>query len=66
MRSGLPMAVLTAFHVWNSTTFICTADMTAWGVGTSSNGGWPGSSLAGKDLTPGMAASRCFWKNSCP
>ncbi|KAG1180944.1 hypothetical protein G6F35_016056 [Rhizopus arrhizus] len=66
MRSGLPIAVFTAFQVWNSTTFICTADSTASAVGTSSSGGWPGSSLGGNDLTPGMAASRCFWKNSSP
>ncbi|MNT59899.1 hypothetical protein D3C72_1974450 [compost metagenome] len=66
MRSGLPMDVLTAFQVWNSTTFIWTADMMASCVGTSSSGGWSGSSLAGSAFTPGMAASRCFWKKNSP
>ena len=39
MRSGLPMAVFTAFQVWNSTTFICAADSRPSGVATSSIGG---------------------------
>jgi len=67
MRSGWLIFFAVEFHGWNSMTFICAADSSAWASGTVRSGAWPGKSLASSAFSPGMLpASSCFWKNSVP
>ena len=54
MRSGLSIAFLTAFQVWNSITFIWAADSRPSGRAISSIGWWSGDSAGSSCSTPGM------------